>query len=57
MSSHRQMLCASVVAAATLMLLGIPAKPDIATHVLAGAIVGLLSYGGMRLWIACGPQQ
>jgi hypothetical protein len=57
MSSRSQLITASIVAAAAIIALGTPATTNIVVHALAGAIVGFLSYGGMRVWNACGPQQ
>ncbi len=57
MSSRSQWIVASIVAAAAILALGAPTTANIVVHALAGAIVGFVSYGGMRLWSACGPQQ
>ena len=57
MSSRSQLIAASIVAAAAIMALGTPTTTNIVVHALAGAIVGFLSYGGMRVWNACEPQQ
>jgi len=61
MSPHRTLITASIVMAALwtigmLWWLPPPATMGYVVQAAAGAIVGIVWYSGMRMWIALGPQ-
>jgi hypothetical protein len=61
MSPHRTLITASIAMAALwtigmLWWLPPPATVGYVVQAAAGAIVGIVWYSGMRIWMACCPQ-